>query len=252
MKALVNSYVEWMKEGFSLRSLDNGWHEVVTPFLNHRNDMIELYLKQEGDTILISDGGITINELKLSGVDIDRSKKRTKQLDIILNSFGISSIQNELTVKTNKAEFPQVKHRIIQAILSIDDLFMLSKPKVESFFIEDVTTFFELKEVIYVPNATFVGKSKFSHKFDFTLPKIKQRKETAIKAINAPRKDRIESVIWMLEDTRIVRPETEGLLILNDEQSEISVEIRQALNQYNIPYFGWSKRHENLNKLMIA
>src|SRR5690606_16535330 len=155
------------------------WHEVVTPFLNHRNDMIELYLRQEGnDSILISDGGTTISELKLSGVDIDRSNKRTNELNTILRSFGISkSEENELIAKADAAKFPEVKHRIIQAILSIDDLFVLSKPKVESFFIEDVTTFFELNDVIFVRDTTFVGKSGFSHKFDFTLPKIKQRRE---------------------------------------------------------------------------
>src|SRR5690606_992307 len=149
----------------------------------------------------ISDGGTTISELKLSGVDIDRSNKRTNELNTILRSFGISkSEENELIAKADAAKFPEVKHRIIQAILSIDDLFVLSKPKVESFFIEDVTTFFELNDVIFVRDTTFVGKSGFSHKFDFTLPKIKQRREIAIKAINSPRKDRIESVMWMLED----------------------------------------------------
>ena len=251
MIELVNSYVDWIKEGISLREVGDGWHEIVTPFLNHRNDMIEIYLRQETDgSILISDAGITLNELKLSGIDIDRSGKRTKELEVVLRSFGILKTEkNELIAKTTVKNFPQVKHRIIQAILSIDDLFVLSKPKVESFFIEDVITFFELEDVIFVRDTTFIGKSGFSHKFDFTLPKIKQRKEIAIKAINTPRKDKIESVMWMLEDTRLVRPETEGLLILNDE-SDISSEIQRALREYNISYFEWSKREANIPKLI--
>ncbi|MFP4096769.1 MAG: DUF1828 domain-containing protein [Cyclobacteriaceae bacterium] len=251
MIELVNSYVDWIKKGISLREVGDGWHELVTPFLNHRNDMIEIYLRQEPDgSILISDAGTTLNELKLSGIDIERSGKRANELETILRSFGITKTEkNELIVKTTTKNFPQVKHRIIQAILSVDDLFVLSKPKVESFFIEDVMTFFEIKDVIFVRDTTFIGKSGFSHKFDFTLPKIKQRKEVAIKAINTPRKDRVESVMWMLEDTRLVRPETEGLLILNDE-SEISSEIQRALEEYNISYFEWSKREENISKLV--
>lgn len=250
MIELVNSYVDWIKKGISLREVGDGWHEVVTPFLNHRNDMIEIYLRQEQDGgILISDAGITLNELKLSGIDIDKSGKRANELEIILRSFGITKTEkNELIVKTTTKNFPQLKHRMIQAILSVDDLFVLSKPKVESFFIEDVVTFFEIKDIIFVRDTTFIGKSGFNHKFDFTLPKIKQRKEVAIKAINTPRKDRIESVMWMLEDTRLVRPETEGLLILNDE-SEVSSEIQRALEEYNISYFEWSKREENISKL---
>lgn len=252
MKELVNSYVEWIRKGLSLREISNGWHEVVTPFLNHKNDMIELYLKQDNEQITISDGGNTINELVLSGIDIDRSKKRTEELDSILRSFGISiNANNELFIKTDSKRFPETKHRLIQAVLSIDDMFMLSSPKVESFFIEDVTTFFELNDVIFVKDTSFIGKSGFSHKFDFTLPKIKQRKEVAIKAINTPRKDKIGSVMWMIEDTRLVRPETDGLVIINDE-NDIPNDIQQALKEYNIPYFAWSNRTSNIDKLRLV
>jgi hypothetical protein len=252
MKNLVNSYVEWIRQGLTLREVSNGWHELVTPFLNHRNDMIEIYLKQSDDQIVISDGGNTINELLLSGVELDRSKKRTEELGSILRSFGISrNGKNEIFVNTDERKFPEVKHRFIQAVLSIDDMFMLSNPKIESFFIEDVTTFFELNEVIYVKDTSFVGKSGFSHKFDFTLPKIRDRKEVAIRAINTPRKDKIGGVLWMIEDTRLVRPNTDGLVIINDE-NEIPNDIHQALTEYQIPYFSWSKRFENINKLKLA
>lgn len=252
MKELVNSYVEWIRKGLSLREVGNGWHEVVTPFLNHRNDMIELFLKQENEQIIISDGGNTLNELILSGVDIDRSSKRIDELNTILRSFGISKNGgNELFAKTDEKKFPEVKHRLIQAVLSIDDLFVLSKPKVESFFIEDITTFFDLNEVIYVKDTTFIGKSGFSHKFDFTLPKIKQRKEVTIKALNSPRKDRIGDVIWMIEDSRLLRPDMEGLVIINNE-NEIPSDIHSALNEYKIPFFAWSQRNDNLYRLKIA
>ncbi len=252
MKELVNSYVEWIRKGLSLRELSNGWHELVTPFLNHKNDMIELYLKQENEQITISDGGNTLNELILSGVDIDRSKKRSEELNIVLRSFGISKNgNNELFINTDAKKFPETKHRLIQAVLSIDDMFMLSSPKVESFFIEDVTTFFELNDIIFVKDTSFVGKSGFSHKFDFTLPKIKKRKEVAIKAINIPRKDKISSVMWMIEDTKLVRPETDGIIIINDE-NDIPNDIHQALKEYNIPYFAWSDRANNIDRLRVV
>ncbi len=252
MRELVNSYADWIKKGLSLRELSDGWHEVVTPFLNHKNDMIELYLKQENEQITISDGGNTINELILSGLDINRSKKRIEELNIIIRSFGISKNgNNELYINTDSKKFPETKHRLIQAVLSIDDMFMLSSPKVESFFTEDVTTFFELNDIIFVKDTSFAGKSGFSHKFDFTLPKIKQRKEVAIKAINTPRKDKIGSVVWMIQDTIVVRPETDGLIIINDE-NDIPNDIHQALKEYNIPYFDWSNRADNIDKLRRA
>ena len=179
--------------------------------------MIELYVRQDGnEKIILSDGGNTVNELKLSGLDIDKSKKRLDEFNTILRSFGLHKDEKkEISIVTDTKKFPEVKHRLIQAILSIDDMFMLSEPKVESFFTEDVAVFFELNDILFVKDTSFVGKSGFSHKFDFTLPKIKDRKELAIRAINKPRKDIIGGVMWTIEDMRIVRPNTDGLVIIN-------------------------------------
>ncbi len=250
MKELVNSYVEWIKQGLTLREVGNGWHEVTTPFLNHKNDMIELFLKHDDNQVLLSDGGNTISELILSGVNIDNSKRRSNELNSIIRSFGIQrNGDNEIYARTDARKFPEVKHRLIQAILAIDDLFVLAEPKVESFFIEDVEGFFDLNDVIFVKDTFFTGKSGFTHKFDFTLPKIKERPETVVRAINLPRKDNIGNVIWAFEDTRNARPETNGLVILNDTNNDVQLEISQALNQYGLRHINWSQRNENLQKL---
>ncbi len=249
MKQLVESYVEWIKKSLSLREVGNGWHEVVTPFLNHKNDMVELYLKKQGDQVLLSDGGNTLNELYLSGIEFNKSKKRTEELNSIMRSFGVQKNgEDEIFAVTDVKRFPEVKHRLIQAILSIDDLFVLAEPKVESFFIEDIADFFDTNEVIYVRDNFFTGKSGFSHKFDFTIPKIKNKPEMVIRAINIPRKDFIGGVIWTFEDTRDARPNTNGMVILNDK-SDIPLGILEALKQYKVPFFNWSQRDDNLTKL---
>ncbi|RDB04108.1 DUF1828 domain-containing protein [Runella aurantiaca] len=250
MKDLVNSYVEWIRQGLKVTEVKGGWHEIVTPFLNHKNDMIELYAKQDKDLIVLSDGGNTINELKLSGLDVDKSPKRIEELNSILRSFGLQRESGrEISVKTDKKRFPEVKHRLIQAILSIDDMFMLSEPKIKSFFVEDVSDFFELNDIIFVKDTLFTGKSGFTHKFDFTLPKIKKRHETAVKVINNPRKDSVGNVIWMIEDTRLTRPNTDSLVILNDD-NEIAGGVYEALEKYNITSLNWSNRNTELKDLL--
>ena len=252
MKYLVDSYIDWVRQGLTIREVNGGWHEIVTPFLNHKNDMIELYIKQDGEQILLSDGGNTVNELKLGGLDVDKSQKRLDELNIILRSFGLQrNGGKEISVKTDKKRFAETKHRLIQAILSIDDMFMLSEPKMKSFFTEDVGVFFELNEVVFVKDTLFTGKSGFTHKFDFALPKIKHRQEIAIRAINYPRKDIVGSALWTIEDTRLARPSTNGLVILNDS-IEISSDIYSALDEYKIPYLNWSNRNENLERLKVA
>lgn len=251
MKQLIDSYINWIREGISFRELNEGWHEIVTPFLNHKNDMIELYVKQDGEQILLSDAGNTLGELRLSGLELNKSSKKTDEVNTILRSFGLSLGKSEIFAKTTKANFPQVKHRLIQAILSIDDMFLLSSPRVESFFIEDIAEFFDLNDIISVRDTSFVGKSGLSHKFDFVLPKIRQRRETTIKAINSPRKDKIGNALWMFEDIKTVRPETNNLVIINDE-NDVPNDFYQALNEYNVPFFSWSNRTQFIENLKVA
>lgn len=249
MQHLIDSYVEWLREEITIHDLKNGWYEIVTPFLNHKNDMIEIYVYQSKEGFFISDGGNTLSELRLNGIDVKKSSKRSLEIDYILRSFGIHKKGDyELFVNTTATNFPEVKHRFIQAILAIDDMFMIATPKVENLFMEDVSTFLEMNEVIFIKDSYFIGRSGFNHKFDFTIPKIKQRNETAIKVINTPRKDKIGNVLWMFQDTQSIRPYTNGLVIINDEQN-LSSDIIQAFTEYNLSFFPWSQRSEGINLL---
>jgi Domain of unknown function DUF1828/Domain of unknown function DUF1829 len=248
LKELINKYVEWIREGMSFRQLGE-WYEITTPFLNHHNDYLDIYVKPENGKFILTDGGSTINELKLSGVTLERSEKRTLELNTILNGFGIKRRGDELFANTTEKNFPETKHRLIQTMLAIDDMFMLSEPKVESFFIEDVADFFELKDIGSIRDTMFAGKSGFSHRFDFSIPKTKSRNETLVRAINTPRQDTISSVLWAFEDTKTIRLNTDGIVILNDK-NDIPSTIFDALDEYGLTGYRWTQREELVSKLV--
>jgi hypothetical protein len=237
---LISDYARWIKERISIRQL-NDWYEISTPFLNHNNDLIQIYAKKEDRNIILSDGGDTLNELALSGIDIDRSEKRVKEFNSILNGFGVNRSNDELTVVANENTFPEVKHRLVQAIMSIDDMFLLAEPKVESFFLEDLTLFFDLNDVRYISNVSFLGKSGFYQTFDFSIPKSKNYPERIVKAVNTPRKDIISNIIWSYEDTTLKRQNSEGVVILNDEK-KVDESVFEALNRYDLKPIRWTER----------
>ena len=136
MKDLIKSYTDWLYSKINYRNIGD-WFEITTPFLNNHNDYIQLYARLESDEILLSDDGITLDELAMSGMDIERSDRRKNELNHILKSYGIrKDSNNELVVKCNSKSFPETKHRFIQAILSIYDMYLLVEPKVESFFLK--------------------------------------------------------------------------------------------------------------------
>jgi len=140
---MINDYITWLKSNITYEILDE-YVKIVTPFLNRHNDSIQIYVKKiDNNNYLLTDGGETISDLSLSGIDI--TKNREKIITQILNRYGAQlSDDNEITIIANKDNFPFKKHFLVQAILSVNDLFMTSRTNVLNLFTEEVELF--LKE----------------------------------------------------------------------------------------------------------
>lgn len=247
MQKLIDSYLAFLKEKFTFKKIGD-WFEVTTPFLNRFNDCIQIYVKNEGDqNILMCDDGETLKNLELSGVDIN-SERRKKELAIILNGFGVKLENGMLAVKATKTNFPIKKHSLIQAILAVDDLFVLAQSKITSFFLEDVKNYLTVHDIRYSPDIILTGKSTFQHKFDLLIPASKQESERIIKVVNTPKKQNIIPHLFAFEDTLEIRKNS-GIVILNDTEQKVKSEISDALSEYGIFEFPWSKRDKLVEKL---
>ncbi len=247
MKDLIESYTDWLKLKINYKEI-NGHFEVNTPFVNHINDQIQFYLKRDDrDRITMTDDGDTLNNLEMAGVDVF-SPARQKELHTILNGFGVILKGNELTTMATLATFPMRKHNFIQAMLSVDDLFILASPKVETFFLEDITNFLQQNSIRYSPNIILQGKSSFQHKFDFLIPSSDKAPERIIKAVASPRKQNIIAQLFAFEDTKQAR-NNEGIMILNDLEKDVAPEVSQAIAEYGISDLSWKNRESFIEKL---
>lgn len=246
---LVNNYVNWLRQRIKIAEI-NEYCEITTPFLDRHNDSLQIYLKKEGTDLVLSDDGYTISDLNLSGFELN-TEKRKKLFDSILNGFGVKNINNELVVESNYENFPQKKHNFIQAILAINDLFILSSPNVESFFREDVEKFLNINSVRFIPSVKFTGKSGFDHFFDFVIPASKDNTERVIRTVNKANRQSITSLIFSWNDIREVRtPDSKMLVVLNDMDYKVNPEYVSALKQYSLLPLEWSKREEYLPILL--
>ena len=246
---LVTDYFKWLKDNTILKQVKNNVVEITTPFLDRHNDHIQLYVQKKSSGYVLTDLGYVLTDLKLSGLEL-KSHARQKILEEILNGFGILiGESNELFVEAKKSNFPQKKHDLIQAILAVNDLFVLSTSKTFSFFIEDVERFFEKIEVRYTKNVKIEGKSKFSHKFEFIIPKSKSFKERLLRTVNRPSRQNIESLLFTFSDVLAVR-DALGIVILNDE-NEVNEEVLTALKEYDLYAIKWSERNREENKELL-
>lgn len=251
---LAKEYTNWLYENMTEEELSPGMFELTTPFLDRNNDYTQIYIQYNDDgTISISDNGYIIDDLSMSGFEFSTSKRK-ELLNKLISSFGLS-LKNEV-IYTNiddPKDLAETKHRLLQAMLYINDMFVLNRPNVKSLFFEDVSTFFDTNDIRYSANIDFIGKSTLVNKFDYVIPKSKVNPERIIKLMNNPTStSRSGNIVFSWMDTLPNRPKsTQLFVILNDENGTSSkvIDVFKNYSDFNIEPILWSSRNDYIDKL---
>ncbi len=248
---LKKSYLDWINQKLDFKDLNEGTIEITTPFLDRHNDRLQIYaIPTKEDTIKLSDDGFIISDLTMSGVDINISKKRKQMFSMILKGYGVSynPKHNELYVIAEAKDFPQRKHMLIQAMISVNDMFMTSKQNVSSFFTEDVSHFLESNDIRYTENIFLAGSSGYNHNFHFLIPHFKQTPERVIHTMNSPSKGILSNIVFSWRDTQEERRkrsyESELYVFINDQDKNVDKNILSAFENEAIRPVLWSKRYK--------
>ena len=245
---LIDTYLEWLRKGLSVEHLDQAC-ELTTPFLDRHNDHLQVYAAKENERIVLSDDGYILADLRTSGLDLN-TPKRKAVLDSILNGFGIRTDGKRLFVEASSRNLGQRMHSLIQAMLSVNDMFVMAQARVATFFWEDVRSFLDQHDIRYSPRVKIAGRTGYDHAVDFLIPKSKTRPERILQAINAPDKNTIASYLFILEDTQKVRTEeSEAYAFLNDQHRDIGGDVIEALDAYKVIPALWSKREQYVEAL---
>lgn len=238
---LLNEYQAWLRDRTILRQID-GWVEITTPYLDRHNDYMQIYVKRDDGGFLLTDDGYTIGDLERSGCKLD-SKKRQDLLRTTINGFGVRLRDDTLEVHASADNFPLRKHNLVQAMLSVNDMFALALPMVTSIFWEDVASWMDLHEMRYTPRVKFTGTSGYDHLFDFVIPKWRTHPERILRVINRPNRDTAEAAAFAWHDTREVRStESRAYAFLNDSERIPSPSVLDALRAYEVRPILWSER----------
>lgn len=240
---LLDQYIAWLKDKTVLRQVKD-WVEITTPYLDRHNDYLQIYAKRENGAYLLTDGGETIEDLRLSGCNLD-SPRRQDLLRTTLNGFGVRLHDDALEVHASPEHFPLRKHNLVQAMLAVNDLFYVASPIVKSLFYEDVVAWLEDQQIRYIPNVKFTGKSGYDHLFDFAIPKSPSQPERIVQAVSRPRRDTAVALAFAWHDTREVRPPaSRAYALLNDSEHPIPAEVFEALRNYEVNPVPWSDRED--------
>jgi hypothetical protein len=245
---LIADYLRWLKEGLQVSELQ-GSCRIATPFLDRHNDEIEIYVERRNGGLLLTDDGYTIADLAFSGMEFGTDKRKA-HLTAILNGFGVHQQGDELQVHATPQDFPQKKHNLVQAMLAVNDMFVMGEEHVLSLFKEDVSKFLETNQIPVFPDFKLSGRSGFDHKFDFGLPKTQRRPQRVIRAINDLTKDQALSFAFAVADVRVLRAEAlDAFTFVNDVEHPPNEDNLAAIKAYEIEPLMWSKRQDMLSML---
>ena len=242
---LIADYLRWLKEGFQVSELQ-GSCCIATPFIDRHNDEIEIYVEKRNGGLLLTDDGYTIADLASSGMAFGTDKRKA-HLTAILNGFGVRQEGDELQVHATPQDFPQKKHNLVQAMLAVNDMFVMGEEHVLSLFKEDVAKFLETNQIPVFPDFKLSGRSGFDHKFDFGLPKTQRRPQRVIRAINDLTKDQALSFAFAVADVRLLRAEQLlAFTFVNDVEHPPNEDNLAAIKAYDIEPLMWSRRQDTL------
>lgn len=198
---------------------------------------------------MLTDDGYIVSELKTSAAET-RGHRREEIFRELLAGHGVTLQGKELQAEASTKNLGQKVHNLIQAMLSLDDMFVLAHPTVQKIFLEDVAIFLEEQDIRYTPRVKFAGKSGLDHLVDFVIPKSREAPERVVQVLNFPRRDRVESMLFSISDTRAARgQEVSYYAIINDTRGEVPAEVLNAFSEYSVQACPWSHREQLVRSL---
>jgi len=225
----LDSYYKWLKDNTVIdHNHETDWFLISTPFTGMFNDMIEVYIKINGDRVLLSDDGVTVNNLETIGINISKSPSRRKIFDNILLNFGVKLNGFELQSECILKEFPKRKHLFLEALIGINDMFMLSKENVASVFKDDVEEYLIELDIIYTKDFKFTGVSGIDFNFDFLI--ASKKTEKVLRAINYLNKTTLTTFLYAWNDIIVTRKkvskkEVSAIAVINNEKKILNQNI---------------------------
>lgn len=249
---LSNRYFDWLKENITFEQLNQKTTRIDMPFLDLSADEIEMYAIQQDDgQLTLTDDGWTIDNLEGNGIYITKSTKKKRLLHQQLLAYGISYENCELKINTTIENFAEAKHRLLQAILFVNDMFMLSSSTRINYFVNDISNFFVTNKIRTSKNISYIGESGLTHKYDFLIPGLDQIPMKLFKTMSSPNNPLFAKAL--LADVEQTRPVLEDpgqfYVFMNDQnpqqpdrQTLINPEIIALFTNSNIQPVRYSER----------
>lgn len=225
--AIIDSYADFIRANMIPTQQGEGVC-IATPMLNRNNDCMNVYVgESDSGGLVFTDLGETIGDLELSGFSL--TDQRTEKLESILAGFGVDRSDGELFVRASQNEAAVRLNMLLQAMASVDDMYLLSRGSVRNLFAEDIGSWMMDNDISCVPGPSFNGRSGMPYKFDYAIGQNKLHPMRLIKAVNNPSRSGIQNALFGWEDVKASRTDCEGYVFLNSHNTRDGMVPRESV-----------------------
>jgi len=128
-----------ISEKISLKPLSNGSYQVIAPFFHEDGDMLDIFLRKDGDHLQLCDFGTTLMRLSYQ-FDINTDNKN-KILSKILINNGVKDLGGNFVLDTDVNTFLDDLLQYQMTIAKVSNMDILRKEYVSSMFFEYFSSF---------------------------------------------------------------------------------------------------------------
>jgi len=247
----ISAFFETFRQGMSCKKLANGRFSVVLPFLYPDHDNVEMFVREFGDDVVVSDLGETLRRLDTIGMNIQASGKFAYQAERISSGFNVAIEKGVLCKRGTRQELGTLFFDVLSASMAIGDLAFGSRGYQPLTFIDEVAKVLLINAFDFEKRHEIRGKTTTQYHVDFQVKA--PHRVSLVQALGARSqagvRKWVNATYRMWNDVEIGA----GLVVrkvslLNDEVTKVKPEDESLLKSVSDVY-RWTERQQVLTAL---
>jgi hypothetical protein len=214
---VITNVLESVSGDWTCQPLDDGWLQVTTPHQYSDGDHVELLVRRDADSVVVSDGGEALARLDLAGVSVDNGRARNMWRRL-LRAHALEARNERLSVHGNLDETGRLVEEMASAVANIDGLRLLAVPPRSPRFSESLVTFLQAEFEFVTEGPQLTGRS--STPYRATAAVGNPDRQTFVQAVsgnnNQTRQRAIEHAFTMFSDVNGSLSAERKLVVLNE------------------------------------
>jgi len=148
----------------------NQFIRIRTPFLYPDGDIIDVFLKENGDHIILTDLGETLRWLRMQTITSRRSQKQNALIADVCMNHNVELFKGMILVRVQQlSDLGVMLMRLCQALLRVSDIWFTFRNQSFESIIDEVEAYLIEKRVRYDRNVKVLGRSTRSWNVDFHI-----------------------------------------------------------------------------------